>query len=79
MILDCFTKQSASGNLVKTKPDRFPGLSATDCQVKCQEHDECEYFMLIQNVCYLKKASAINGIKENSHSLWGPKFCTGIS
>ena len=78
MILDCFTSQSSSGNLVTLQPDRFTGLSSTDCQLKCQENEECEYFLIIQNICYLKKESAINGIKENSNAVWGPKYCTGI-
>ena len=73
-ILDCFTKQSASGNNL---PDRFTGLSPNDCQTKCQELDECAYFMLIQNTCYMKKQSAIHGIKDNNNAVWGPKFCEG--
>ena len=79
MLSDCFSSQSSSGNLVSIQPDRFTGLSSNECQVKCQENAQCEYFMIIQSICYLKTESAIHGIKENSNAVWGPKYCAGIS
>ena len=76
IFLDCFTRQSARRNLV-SKPNRFVTNTPNECQLKCQENSECQYFMLMKTDCYLKRATAINGIKPNKDAIWGPKYCKG--
>ena len=55
------------------KPDRFVTNTAKECQKKCQESPQCQYFMLMRTDCFLKRASAIKGIKPNKDAIWGPK------
>ena len=59
--------------------------SATDCQKKCQENKECNFWTWgmanhpqgeVQRICYLKKFKDI--VMENKFTISGPKTCKGI-
>ena len=78
IISGCFSKQSARRRYV-SKPYLFEVATAKECQIKCQQRVECEYFQLVGGSnCYLKKASAASVAKPNNCCIFGPKYCNPV-
>ena len=73
----CFSKMNAKKQYVPA-PYHFEVDTAEQCQVKCQERAECEYFQLNDGShCYLKKGTAGSAAEPNDCCTFGPKYCKG--
>ena len=60
-------------------PHTFKVDTVEQCQLKCQERAECEYFQFHNGdfSCYLKIATADSAAKPNNCCTFGPKYCKG--
>ena len=81
-ISGCFyTETGAKDNHVTQGEKHFKDIETLDeCQKKCQENDECKYFVLRtkhHKGCWLKTAGAKQTITKNTNDIFGPKFCPG--
>ena len=56
------------------------GLTPHTCQVKCQEHANCKFFVFIldSNNCYLKNAADPKA-NQTPYLISGPKFCPDLT
>ena len=74
-ISDCFSNQASKKRYI-SKPYHFKLATAKECQLKCQERQECQYFQLSNGVdCYLKNTNAVKVAKPNKCCIFGPKYC----
>ena len=82
---DCFKEQHAKKSYIRTKPNSYLVNDAYECQMKCQERDECKYFEHKrkwygnEKNCWLKEEDAKKKAKYNKDFLIGPKYCHGMT
>ena len=83
-ISDCFKKQNAKKAYAR-KPYQHNVKDAYECQVKCQESDDCKYFQYklkwrtTETNCWLKKEIAKTRAKYSIDFIFGPKDCKGTT
>ena len=78
----CFNeKTSALANHVRGKHSFRNIHTPEECQRKCQQNAECQYFVLHLKGrwkgCWMKKAGAKKTVKTNKNAIFGPKYCEG--
>ena len=80
IVSGCFNEgQSVIGHNVDGKHNFKSIHTPIECQIRCQNNDECAYFVVwLQGKwkgCWLKTKKAKRSAKPDPNAIMGPKFC----
>jgi len=79
----CFIEKTTATSNHASGEHNFRGIhTPEECQVKCQESSDCQYFVLYLKGrwkgCLLKTSGAKQTIKPHKYAIFGPKYCPNI-
>ena len=64
-----------TGNDLPNMPTTIFAKSAFDCQMLCQQNNDCKYWGLIGKDCHLKSGKNAAGKTLKANAANGPKYC----
>ena len=80
IVSGCFNeKTTATSNHANGKHNFRNIYTPEECQIKCQENVDCQYFVVHLKGrwkgCLLKTSGAKQTVKANKNAIFGPKYC----